>query len=207
MKLRYCVKPLTSSKRPAISECFDGSLHVRSQTVRRLSLAYALHEPQDRQTATDQHPIIILHGLFGSKQNNRSISKAIARDLGTRVYALDLRNHGESPHHPVHDYMSMADDVQEFIQEHSLQKPTLIGHSMGAKAAMTVALRSPDKVRSLIPVDNAPVDALLQSDFAKYVQGMKKIVEAEVTKQVEADKILTTFEPASLYSLISYHGG
>lgn len=67
---------------------------------------------------------------------------------------------------------------------------------MGAKAAMTVALRNRIPISALIPVDNAPVDAALKSDFAKYVQGMRKIEEANVQKQSEADEILAEYEPA-----------
>lgn len=95
---------------------------------RGLSLAYNLHEPHE--PGQGHAPLILLHGLFGSKQNNRTISKALARDLKTPVYALDLRNHGDSPHDPVHDYSAMANDVEEFIQQHNLRLPTLIGHSM-----------------------------------------------------------------------------
>ena len=60
----------------------------------------------------------------------KSNRRALARDLGRPVYALDLRNHGDSPHNPYHDYISMADDVAGFIDEHKLKEPTLIGHSM-----------------------------------------------------------------------------
>lgn len=66
----------------------------------------------------------------------------------------------------------------------------------GAKTAMTLALRSPDLIRDIVAVDNAPVDAVLGSDFAKYVRGMKKIDEAGVTRQSEADKILADYESA-----------
>ncbi|KAL9636107.1 MAG: hypothetical protein Q9164_003033 [Protoblastenia rupestris] len=69
----------------------------------------------------------------------------------------------------------MADDIEQFIQEHRLEKVSLIGHSMGAKVAMTVALRSPSLLRALIPVDNSPINANLNSDFYKYVQGMREI--------------------------------
>ena len=65
---------------------------------------------------------------------------------------------------------------------------------MGAKVAMTTALRAPAKVANLVPVDNAPVDALLKSDFHKYVQGMRKILDAKITKQSEADIILEEYE-------------
>ena len=59
---------------------------------------------------------------------------------------------------------------------------------------MTLALRSPSLVRALIPVDNAPVDATLRSEFGKYVQGLRSIEEAKVTKQVQADDILRKHE-------------
>ena len=62
--------------------------------------------------------------------NNAWIARALARDLGRHVFAVDLRNHGESPHHPRHDYSAMAEDVAEFIKYHGLKEPTLIGHSM-----------------------------------------------------------------------------
>lgn len=105
----------------------------------------------------------------------------------------------------------MADDIKAFIEEHALNSPTLIGHSMcvfrrrycvwhklickrGAKVAMTVALQSCHLLRALVAVDNAPVDATLKSDFAKYMQGMRKIEDARVTKQAEADEILKNYE-------------
>lgn len=64
----------------------------------------------------------------------------------------------------------------------------------GAKVAMTVALRSPKTVSALIPVDNAPVDASLSSNFPKYIQGMREIDEAGVNKRSEADAILEKYE-------------
>lgn len=64
----------------------------------------------------------------------------------------------------------------------------------GAKVAMTVALRSPSLPSALIPVDNAPVDANLKSDFRKYLEGMREIEEARVTRQAEADQILQKYE-------------
>ena len=66
--------------------------------------------------------------------------------------------------------------------------------SRGAKVAMTVALRSPKTLSALVPVDNAPVDANLSSDFPKYIQGMREVDEAGVKKQVEADTILKKYE-------------
>jgi pimeloyl-ACP methyl ester carboxylesterase len=93
----------------------------------------------------------------------------------------------------------MAADVAAFVHKHGLKRPTLIGHSMGAKTAMGLALREPDLIESIIAVDNAPVDVRLESDFARYIQGMKKIDEAGVTKQAEADKILEPYEKVFLF--------
>jgi pimeloyl-ACP methyl ester carboxylesterase len=111
---------------------------------------------------------------------------------------MDLRNHGDSSHNPRHDYTALAEDVELFLQEHGMHKngggPTLIGHSMGAKTAMTVALRNQVPVTHLIPVDNAPVDAALKSDFGNYIQAMRKIEEAGVKKQSEADALLQPYE-------------
>jgi len=102
----------------------------------------------------------------------------------------------------------MAADVAAFVREHHLKRPTLIGHSMGAKTAMALALHEPDLIESIIAVDNAPVDVRLESDFARYIQGMKKIDEAGVTKQAEADKILEPYEKVFFFlsfpPLLSY---
>ena len=122
------------------------------------------------------------------------MSKVLARDLNRDVYAIDLRNHGDSPHNAQHDYTILGADVEEFIDEHKLAPATLIGHSMGGKTAMTVALHNPKLVDKLISVDHAPVDAVLRSDFGKYIQGMKMIEEAKLQKLSEADEMLKPYE-------------
>lgn len=88
----------------------------------------------------------------------------------------------------------MADDIEEFIRDHEIQQPILIGHSMGAKVAMTVALKSPKLVKALVSVDNAPVDANLKSNFHQYVRGLREVEERRVRKQGDADEILTSYE-------------
>uniref|UniRef100_A0A8H7NH02 AB hydrolase-1 domain-containing protein n=1 Tax=Bionectria ochroleuca TaxID=29856 RepID=A0A8H7NH02_BIOOC len=157
-------------------------------------LAYDLHEPAKPRTDKQNEPILFLHGLFGSKKNNRAISKALARDLGRYVYALDLRNHGESPHDKRHDYTAMAEDVAHFIRENGLKESSIIGHSMGAKTAMTLALGSPDLVANIASVDNAPSDKSLGKGFADYVRGMKQIDASNCKRQAEADEILKQYE-------------
>ncbi|KIJ22249.1 hypothetical protein M422DRAFT_130130, partial [Sphaerobolus stellatus SS14] len=77
----------------------------------------------------------------GSKQNWRSLSKTLAASLNTDVYSLDLRNHGTSPHSSVMDYSTMAADVIHFCHKHHLKNVSLLGHSMGGKVVMALALR------------------------------------------------------------------
>jgi len=88
----------------------------------------------------------------------------------------------------------MAQDVELFMKDHGLQKPALIGHSMGAKVAMTLALRNPSLISALIPVDNAPIDAALASSFGTYIKGMREIEAANLAKQSDADAILQPYE-------------
>jgi hypothetical protein len=70
-------------------------------------------------------------------------------------------------------------------------------HYRGAKTAMTLALKSPDMIQNIVSVDNAPQDVALLSNFGQYIQGMKKIEEAGITKQAEADEILKDYEEVS----------
>lgn len=167
-------------------------------TQRTVDLAFDHHAPEAGRERSEfsatAAPIVFMHGLFGSRKNNRTVSKVLARELGRHVYTVDLRNHGDSPHDPEHNYAAMAGDVAAFLDRHGLRDPTLVGHSMGAKTAMALALAEPALVRDFVSVDNAPLDAQLGSDFGKYIQGMKRIDAAGVTKQSEADKILAEYE-------------
>ncbi|KAK6349744.1 hypothetical protein TWF696_006023 [Orbilia brochopaga] len=157
-------------------------------------MAYNLHHAPAGGDAK-REPIIFMHGLFGSKTNNRGMSKLLARELNRAVYALDLRNHGDSPHAVPHTYPAMAGDVEHFIQEHNLENPTLVGHSMGAKVAMSVALRSPTLIQDIIAVDNAPISAQLSGQFGRYVQAMNRIEATPIISTKEADDILAAYEP------------
>ena len=100
-------------------------------------------------------PLVILHGMFGSGRNWRSVARALS-DSHT-VYTVDLRNHGGSPWADAMDYVAMAGDVRKFIDDNGLQQPALMGHSMGGKTAMALALAHPDAIGALVVVDIAPV--------------------------------------------------
>ena len=109
------------------------------------------------------------------------------------MYAIDTRNHGDSPHDSVHTYTALAEDVEAFLKKHDLKNSTLIGHSMGAKIVMAMALRNPDCCANIIPVDNAPVDAALSSDFPKYAEGMQHVEKSQPKSQKEADKLMEPY--------------
>ena len=96
-------------------------------------------------------PLIILHGLFGISDNWVTIGRRLADKF--EVYILDQRNHGQSPHSDVFNYYAMVEDLYEFIENHQLFNPIIIGHSMGGKVAMNFALEHPSKVSKLIIVD------------------------------------------------------
>ncbi len=96
-------------------------------------------------------PLIILHGLFGLSDNWVTMAKRISASY--KVYIPDQRNHGRSPHHPTFNYYAMVDDLMDFMDDHKIEKPVLMGHSMGGKVAMNFALDYPDNVENLIVVD------------------------------------------------------
>ncbi|CAO3639874.1 unnamed protein product [Cunninghamella blakesleeana] len=146
------------------------------------------------KTSQKKSPFIICHGLFGSKQNWASLCRAASQRMQRDIYAVDLRNHGESGHHEQHDFPSMANDLLAFMDEHQIEKPILIGHSMGGKAVMMTALMAPERVHQLVSIDMPPVPLTLSKGFSTYIQGLKKINESQVTKQSQADLILQQVE-------------
>ncbi len=99
-------------------------------------------------------PLIILHGLLGSLDNWHTLSKTFATAF--RVLAVDLRNHGRSPHSNKFTYSAMAEDVLELMDAQHIGSAHLLGHSMGGKVAMQLAVSYPERVDKLIVVDIAP---------------------------------------------------
>jgi esterase len=121
-------------------------------------------------------PLIILHGLFGQSDNWNTHAKGFAEN-GFRVFAVDQRNHGLSPHSDVWNYQVMADDLKEFIDHHGLQAPVILGHSMGGKTTMYFEKSYPGIASRLVIADISAraylrhhqdvLDALHAVDFSK----------------------------------------
>jgi esterase len=106
--------------------------------------------------------LIILHGLLGSSDNWHSFGQRFGEHFHT--FTLDARNHGRSPHSDVFNYHAMADDIVEFMMQHRISSTSLMGHSMGGKAAALTALLHPELVDKLIVVDIAPRSYQAQHD-------------------------------------------
>ncbi|HEX8235738.1 MAG TPA: alpha/beta fold hydrolase [Abditibacteriaceae bacterium] len=100
------------------------------------------------------HPLIVLHGLFGSLVNWKPLSREWSEFF--HVFAVDQRNHGRSPHSSTFNYAAMAADLNAFMQAHGLISTYLLGHSLGGKTAMQFALTYPEMVDKLVVVDMSP---------------------------------------------------
>lgn len=135
-------------------------------------------------------PLVIAHGLFGSAKNWGAVAKLLSRNR--EVIAVDMRNHGDSPRDPVHDYPAMAADLAAVIGTLG-GEVDLLGHSMGGKAAMTLALTEPDPLRRLIVADIAPV--AYEHSQIDYVEAMQAIDLTRLRRRSEADAALKARVP------------
>jgi len=131
-------------------------------------------------------PVVLLHGLFGSNENLGVIARALAG--GFTTYSLDLRNHGRSPHANSMDYPSLADDVCETMDRHGLGSAVVLGHSLGGKIAMELALSRAGRVDRLAVVDIAPVTYGQRHDDE--LHAMQRLDPTSVTSRKQADDAL-----------------
>jgi pimeloyl-ACP methyl ester carboxylesterase len=155
-------------------------------------LAVERHLPKVMKAALGP-PVVIMHGLFGSKQNWRSISKSLANKLNAPVFALDLPNHGDSPWTPgiltdtpltqltkaVSQFIGSNDDLRSDMRK-SGDRYSLLGHSLGGRVAMMLALKNPPQfLNKLVVVDMPPrppsISGTDSSKFPVYVETMLEI--------------------------------
>lgn len=144
-------------------------------------------------------PLIILHGILGISDNWVTFARRIAR-LGFHCFIPDQRNHGHSPHHRTLNYYALTDDLGEFIGQHHLSQPILLGHSMGGKVAMRYTLENPDGVSKLAVVDTSLrtyyrfhyhqglIDAMLSVDFDRVRS--RQEVEEMISGMVDDDRVV-----------------
>jgi|TARA_Y100000589_G_scaffold212035_1_gene199908 esterase len=134
-------------------------------------------------------PLILLHGLFGSLENLGGIARRLQDEW--QIHALDERNHGASPHTDTMDYPAMAGDVLAYMDQQGLARAALLGHSMGGKVAMQVALMAPERVERLIVADIAPVTYQPRHDAI--LEGLKALDLSQVHSRQDADRLLAEF--------------
>ncbi|MBN2700924.1 MAG: alpha/beta fold hydrolase [Methylohalobius sp. ZOD2] len=131
-------------------------------------------------------PLLILHGLFGAGRNWYSLAQRLAGEF--QVLVPDLRGHGESPHAAPLDYPHMATDLAALLAREGVQSTHLLGHSMGGKVAMRLALSRPDLVSKLVVADIAPVQ--YAHSFDHVVEALKALPLDQVTSRRQADEWL-----------------
>lgn len=132
-------------------------------------------------------PLIILHGLFGQSDNWNTLAKKFA-EIGFRVFVVDQRNHGLSPHSEEWSYQWMAEDLKEFILEKQLDKPILLGHSMGGKTVLFFNHLFPTMAHSLIIVDIAA--RAYEPHHQKVLEALHAVDFNSIKTRKEAEQIL-----------------
>lgn len=134
-------------------------------------------------------PLIIVHGLFGSADNWFSIARDLERDF--TLYLVDQRNHGDSPHSEEWNYSVMADDLKELMDDEGLSSAFFMGHSMGGKTVMTLAMKYPELVDKLIVADISP--RFYPLHHQQILEGLNAIPVGQLKFRKEADDILAGY--------------
>lgn len=119
-------------------QCFSSE-----KAVKTVDLAYAAYETTKNVESDTPPPLIIHHGLLGSKANWNSLSKAFHQKTlpQRKIIAVDCRNHGDSPHSFSHSYWDLTEDMRAFMESHNIPRASLLGHSMGGRVMMLFALK------------------------------------------------------------------
>ena len=132
-----------------------------------------------RKIGNQENNLIILHGLFGASDNWYSVARLLSESYS--VYILDIRNHGNSPQSQNHNYSIMVNDVKDFMAQENISKATILGHSMGGKIAMHLALEYPQLVETLIVVDVAAKNYSQAKNFIAHKNLVKALLDIDLS--------------------------
>ncbi len=143
-------------------------------------------------------PILLIHGLFGSAVNWHTIVGRLHTLLGEdrRLIVPDLRNHGQSPHDPILSYEAMAEDLIGLLDQLGIARAALVGHSLGGKVAMWLALNWPERVAALAVVDIAPVT--YPARFGREIAALQKLDLRTLDSRRDADARLVAAIPGAM---------
>ena len=145
-----------------------------------------------REVGEGTRPLVLLHGLFGSAANWMGIARQLAPEW--RIVVPDLRNHGRSFHDPDVSYPALAGDVRALLDALGIERAVLVGHSMGGKTAMWLALTAPERVERLVVVDSAPIGSA--SSVAGTLTGLAAVDVAALPDRAAVDAALAAAVPA-----------
>ncbi len=134
----------------------------------------------------DGPPVLLLHGLLGSADNWHTVAQRLAE--GRKVVVPDLRNHGRSQHSDDVGYSTMAGDVEELMNELEIESALIVGHSMGGKAGMELALSGPERVAGLVVEDMIP--GRTTPEYERFVDALRRIDPASISRRSEAEEML-----------------
>ncbi|XP_052864332.1 protein ABHD11-like [Anopheles cruzii] len=152
---------------------------VQSSRPTAVPLAFSRYENNATGENDGTPPVLVLHGLFGSKSNWNSLAKAFHKNTKPvrKIYAIDARNHGDSPHTEQHSYEHMVEDLVALYKTLDIPRASIVGHSMGGRAMMLLALRYPELVEKAVIVDISPATGLGTSNtnIPLFLQSMKMI--------------------------------
>eukprot|EP00735_Rhodelphis_limneticus_P001488 TRINITY_DN12115_c0_g1::TRINITY_DN12115_c0_g1_i1::g.9683::m.9683 TRINITY_DN12115_c0_g1::TRINITY_DN12115_c0_g1_i1::g.9683 ORF type:complete len:315 (+),score=15.59,sp/Q8NFV4/ABHDB_HUMAN/38.19/3e-48,Abhydrolase_6/PF12697.2/9.8e-32,Abhydrolase_1/PF00561.15/6e-16,Abhydrolase_5/PF12695.2/7.9e-15,PGAP1/PF07819.8/7.2e-06,Esterase/PF00756.15/1.7e+03,Esterase/PF00756.15/0.00071,Thioesterase/PF00975.15/0.00064,Lipase_3/PF01764.20/0.0034,DUF915/PF06028.6/0.0044,DUF915/PF06028.6/4.5e+03,DUF900/PF05990.7/0.0 len=168
--------------------CFSNVVELNHLIVR---------PPSYRKTT----PIFVLHGLLGNLQNWRSISGPLSSVVWRDIYLIDIRNHGYSGWSNDISYPDMARDIIQLAEKYNHKTVSLVGHSMGGKAAMRTALEWPEFVSELCVVDTAPVDYTVKNGnrsmgaISEFLKAMKNVPETALESRQSVDQALKAAIP------------
>ncbi len=140
----------------------------------------------------DRPSLLLLHALFGAAINWHGHARHFAAQ-GWHVLAPDLRNHGDSPRAPDMRYAAHAGDLRALLEREGVARCIPVGHSMGGKAAMALALRHPARVARLVVVDIAPV--AYRHDFGPVLAALRAVDLQRIASRREADAAMARFLP------------
>jgi len=141
-----------------------------------------------KQNGTGKH-IVLIHGLFGSLENLNMVAKPLAENYC--VTSVDVRNHGDSFHANSMEYAELAQDIINLLDHLHIDTCLLLGHSMGGKIAIQVALTQPERITKLLVADIAPVS--YPPHHLRIIEGLQAIDLSRVTNRKDADTQLATY--------------
>lgn len=136
-------------------------------------------------------PLVLIHGLFGTRENLGAIAKKLSESF--HVFSIDLPNHGRSGHFDQLTLSEMASLVSEWMHTQNLDSAYFFGHSLGGKVAMELALTEPQKIKRLVVADIAPVK--YEHRHTNVFKGLLSIDPANLKSRVDADFALSALVP------------